>query len=30
LRAEPGVKLLAKPFSRSALLRTVHELLKSN
>jgi CheY-like chemotaxis protein len=30
LRAEPGVRLLAKPFSRSALLRTVHELLKKN
>jgi len=30
LRAEPGVCLLAKPFSRSALLRTVHELLKKN
>ena len=30
LRAEPGVRLLAKPFSRTALLRTVHELLKNN
>lgn len=30
LRSEPGVRLLAKPFSRSALLRTVHELLKKN
>ncbi len=30
LRAEPGVRLLAKPFSRSALLRAVHELLKKN
>ena len=30
LRADPGVRLLAKPFSRSALLRTVHELLKKN
>ena len=30
LRAEPGVRLLAKPFSRSALLRTVRELLKKN
>lgn len=30
LRAEPGVRLLAKPFSRSALLRTVHDLLKRN
>ena len=29
LRSEPGVRLLAKPFSRSALLRTVHELLKN-
>ena len=28
LRSEPGVRLLAKPFSRTALLRTVHELLK--
>lgn len=30
LRSEPGVRLLAKPFSRNALLRTVHELLKKN
>ena len=30
LRAEPGVRLLAKPFSRSALLRMVHELLQKN
>ena len=30
LQAEPGVRLLAKPFSRSALLRTVHELLRKN
>ncbi len=30
LRADPTVRLLAKPFSRSALLRTVHELLKKN
>lgn len=30
LRAEPGVRLLAKPFSRGALLRTVHELLRKN
>jgi two-component system, cell cycle sensor histidine kinase and response regulator CckA len=30
LRAEPGVSLLAKPFSRNALLRTVHELLRKN
>jgi hypothetical protein len=30
LRADPAVRLLAKPFSRSALLRTVHELLKKN
>ena len=30
LRAEPRVRLLAKPFSRGVLLRTVHELLKNN
>lgn len=30
LRAEPGVRLLAKPFSRSALLRMVDELLRKN
>jgi hypothetical protein len=30
LRTDPTVRLLAKPFSRSALLRTVHELLKKN
>jgi len=30
LRVDPMVRLLAKPFSRSALLRTVHELLRNN
>ena len=29
LRSDPTVRLLAKPFSRSALLRTVHELLRN-
>jgi CheY-like chemotaxis protein len=30
LRSDATVRLLAKPFSRSALLRTVHELLRNN
>jgi two-component system, cell cycle sensor histidine kinase and response regulator CckA len=30
LQADPRVRLLAKPFSRSALLRAVHELLKKS
>ncbi len=30
LRVDPMVRLLAKPFSRSALLRTVHELLRND
>jgi two-component system cell cycle sensor histidine kinase/response regulator CckA len=30
MQADPSARLLAKPFSRSALLRTVHELLKKN
>jgi two-component system, cell cycle sensor histidine kinase and response regulator CckA len=30
MQGDPSVRLLAKPFSRSALLRTVHELLKKN
>jgi len=30
LRTDSTVRLLAKPFSRGMLLRTVHELLKNN
>jgi two-component system, cell cycle sensor histidine kinase and response regulator CckA len=30
MQADPSARLLAKPFSRGALLRTVHELLKKN
>jgi CheY-like chemotaxis protein len=30
LRSDPAVRLLAKPFSRIALLRAVHELLNKN
>ncbi|HET7151182.1 MAG TPA: PAS domain S-box protein [Candidatus Acidoferrum sp.] len=30
MQGDPSVRLLAKPFSRSALLRAVHELLKKN
>ena len=30
MQPDPSIRLLSKPFSRSALLRTVHELLKKN
>ncbi|HEX4542943.1 MAG TPA: PAS domain S-box protein [Candidatus Acidoferrum sp.] len=30
MQPDPSIRLLSKPFSRSALLRTVHELLRKN
>jgi CheY-like chemotaxis protein len=30
MQPDPSIRLLSKPFSRSALLRAVHELLRKN